>query len=419
MGGTVKKTSASSKNRIRRLALPGLDAWERWVLEEGTAPRLEVSGKLAEVCSVPIDWLGLPHHELLLAPLVLKSGDPEVFTSVVDLHWERQGLPALSGSKQAGGHLALATAEDESRLVAFRTALEEPETYALASVRKTAPAAWMRAWPGARLFVSRELGRTFLLITSPEGRILYQSPLCGPRPGPASLAQLRAVLQRLSDEGWLGGLDGMDIHLTFTPPEMEALQQATGLPVRMATIPPPVLPPEPVALSLPALDALHQAAQRRAWLRLGALALGGLAALLVLAAVVYAVILRSQVAAEESWLSERREQVRQLQEIARTWAQVEDAIEPDRSVLETFYRVTQAMPTGQVRLLRFEAKDGKLAIRGEAQNTQAAFGFLSRLQQSPELEGYRWTMPGPNIQPNDLALFQIEGLSPYAPPPTE
>ncbi|MFQ3669996.1 MAG: hypothetical protein SNJ84_00905 [Verrucomicrobiia bacterium] len=411
--------NSPSAAKARHLALPGFETWERWALEEGSPPVLQSSGSLAEICAQPIDWLGLPHHEVLLSPLLLKSSDPELFPSVVDLHWERQGLPSLTGSKQAGGHLPLTTTEDQSRLVAFRTAVDEPETYAHPTIRRTAPAAWMRAWPPSRLLLSRELGRTFLLITSPEARVLYQSPLFGNRPGSASLAQLRAVLQRLSDEGWLDGLTGIDVLIPLTPPELAALHDATGLPVQNASIPPPVLPPEPAAVTLPALSALHQAAQRRALLQKTLLAAGLLFILLLLAAATHAIVLSTHLASEESWLAQHQGEVARLQDIARTWAQVEDAIEPDRFVLEAFYRVTQAMPTGSVRLIRFEAKDGKLVIRGEAQNTQAAFSFLSQLQQSPDLTGYRWTMPGPNIQPNDLALFQIEGLSPYAPPSTQ
>lgn len=407
-----------TKRNQHRIVLPGLNSWERWLLEEGLAPQLEATGNLEAMCAVPIDWLGLPHHEVILAPVLLKTGDKELFDSVIELHWERQGLPALAASKQAGAHVALVSGE-ESRLVAARTTLDPPDSYAHPNVRKMAPAAWMRAWPPSRLIVSRELDRTFLLITSQTGAALYQSPLCGGRPDLASLAQIRAVLQQLSDEGWLDGLTGMDAIIPLTPPEIAALEEATGLTVQASSAPNPVLPPEPAGLNLPALEALHQDVQRRKLLRQVLLAFGALILLLLLAASVHAVILSIRVTSQEDWLAQHRAEVNRLQAIARTWAQIEDAIEPDRYVLESFFRVTQAMPIGSVRLIRFEAKDGKLAIRGEAQNSQAAFAFLSRLQQSPDLTGYRWTMPGPNIQPNDLALFQIEGISPHAPPATQ
>lgn len=408
------RRQVSAKPRGLRLVVPGPEQWERWFLEEGGAVKLEGEGvELAEVCVGEIDWLGLPQSAVILSPLRLATTEEGLFESVVDLHWEKQGLQPLAGSKQAGRWRVLAMEGGESRLVAFRTVMETPATFVFPAVKRMAPAVWMRSWPNHRVILTKELGRGLVVVTGSDG-VIYQALLCSARPGPAYVGQLRALLQNLSDEGWLEGITGIEVQGSMTPGELQMLEGATGLKTGMVSSAPLREPAKEAELRLPALESLHKQARQRSALRKSLAVAMVVAGLALVGAVGYALVIGQQLSAERAWLAERREKVEQIEGIARTWTSLEEAIDPDRYVLEDFFRTTQAMPPKTVRLIRFEQRDGSLILRGEAQNPQAAFEFLSRLQQSEMLSGYRWNMPAPNIQPNDLALFQIVGTSPYA-----
>jgi hypothetical protein len=69
----------------------------------------------------------------------------------------------------------------------------------------------------------------------------------------------------------------------------------------------------------------------------------------------------------------------------------------------------QTLPP-EVRLTQFEHNAGRLLLMGESKDATSAFKYLGNIQADPYLKKWTWSMPQPQLLPNNRAQFQLEGI---------
>ena len=91
------------------------------------------------------------------------------------------------------------------------------------------------------------------------------------------------------------------------------------------------------------------------------------------------------------------------------------AVDPARSVAETFFQVYQCLPTdGSVLLTAYDQTLDRVEIQGEAPGPSQADDFIVKLKARPELRAYRFDAEPPAILPGGHARFRLTGTLPSA-----
>jgi hypothetical protein len=126
-------------------------------------------------------------------------------------------------------------------------------------------------------------------------------------------------------------------------------------------------------------------------------------------------LLRLRLGWQRSQLAKLRPAAAYSQQADARWQVLAPAIDPTRSVAETFYQVYQCLPTdGSVLLTAYDQSLDSIELGGEAPTPSQADDFIVKLKARPELRRYHFDSVPPAILPNGHARFRITGTLPAA-----
>jgi hypothetical protein len=202
---------------------------------------------------------------------------------------------------------------------------------------------------------------------------------------------------------------GITLWGEFTLEECERLERHLGLKVTRDAVPPPDLPKIRSKLLPPEVSILHEKRRRRRRIRSG---IGWLAAIYVFGVLglIGSIYWQRRVVGDlRRHIQEQAPTVGAIQETADRWLQVELAVNPKLYPVEVLYQVADLLPHDGLRLTAVEIQNGKVAIRGEASTSPAAFKFAEDIKAKPDLQMFSWQMASPILRPDGRAEFTIEG----------
>jgi hypothetical protein len=247
--------------------------------------------------------------------------------------------------------------------------------------------------------------------------LLYFHSLGNSSEGHALLLRARCHALWLSEMGWMDGV--RQVIACFAEPEIEPLARSFGLPFAVIAEP-PLSPPKTPWTLLPAAIVQREQKLKSAQRLRGVLSLVAVAAVAAGAVFAFQLIqLRLSLDRERKWLAANRSAIENVRAIAGRWNALDPAISPDAFPLELLQRCAALLPEDGARFTHFDWKDGVLAINGESVSPDIAYRYLESLKQNDATASIEWSMQAPTLQTNDLASFDIQGRTSYAPVVTE
>lgn len=261
-------------------------------------------------------------------------------------------------------------------------------------------------------FLYREAGKIVVGICE-EGRLSFAQALSG-----ETAEELAGELPAV----FLGAeLEGVPTAFQFVRLDdrcadfQAVIQAALGVPVEIfrAEPEPEIAAPlnSPLAKDLSPASWLveRQRVLRRVRLKRNILLGAGIYLGLLLVAFLFVGVMRFQVHRLDARLLSASPQVDKIKAAETRWKALAPAIDPSRSVDETFRQVWECLPPGDaVRLTLYDQKLDSIEIRGEA-TSQTALAFTEKIKNRPELREYRFQTSPPAVLPNGHAQFSITG----------
>jgi hypothetical protein len=371
---------------IPRLCLPSGTAWDVWSFP---APEAAAQGPapVEDPAALPSgSQLGLPARHVVTVPLWLQTADPALLRELIRAQFERRGMTGLAESHWA--YAVLVREENRTLASAFLINGALPPGLLVPQVRGYEIAARCRPLPADTYAVWAEDGG--LAVGCTRGtEVAYLQFF----PGRAALPEIAAELECL--RRWLSWervmADGAPV--VFLP---------SGVPFV------PQLPAAPFGLVPAAIDQARkrdrQAQQRRRLLRNVAFAYG----VLLLAVAGGLGVLKWRERQLEKKIAASAPAVTGLSETAARWRDLRPAIDPKLYPMECLLACVAALPP-EVRLTEFDHNPDNVLIKGEGRDAASIFKFLDAVKADPELKQWTWTLPQPQLLPNNRAQFELEG----------
>ncbi|MEX2581536.1 MAG: hypothetical protein WD342_20940 [Verrucomicrobiales bacterium] len=353
---------------------------------------------------------GIPTNDLVSVPQWISSKDSDIIAQVVAAEAEKLGGKSSRGPGKTTDWKAVEYNGTRTLVhsVAIPWAFEELETipseftdflpqYALYPPPDDAVALW------------RERD-SWVAGYSRSGHWVHVQSLEG-SDDPVSLgAEITLTLMELSAKGISLDTTKIVVWSNYDLELHRALQEETGLFVEFDERPSPSPSASPEWQFEPhevSIAKLKQRQRRRgAWLAFAGLLFIGL---LAVAAVLHIWTL-------ENFNERLREKVALntpaaagVESTIERWQTLSPAIEPARSVVELFHRVSTLLPETGFRLTAFEVQNFRtIVVRGEGSAMANALQFKGALEAAPDLSDYEWEIPPPRPK-DDLTEFFATG----------
>ncbi len=389
---------------------PGAAGWELWQFPPKDGPRVVLDPDSKSVASAPRLLLALPTRTLTAIPLwVAEQGDPR----------------ELAELELSGRHLV--KRDSEVRVIPIDSTDGRSLVLAIA-VGDDSPAA--EYFPRARFFdiparlfdpgtadvlVWREFGDLVYAFFK-NRRCVYFSASGEASPGPAFCGLVVRTALRLRVEQVIAGLpSSIRVIGEFSEADCEAIGNGLRLTVeRINPEPPPLVPAVPVEVAPP--SALRASARRRGARKLAVVAFAGLAAYLLLAALLGGDLLYKKIQIDR--LNKNADAVapeaEQAKNLVTEWKEFQPAVDPQSFALDQLAAVAAELPGDQVRLTVFTLENGRLLLAGEATDIAQAYSFLEKVKKSAVLQTYDWTSRQPQLAGKNKVRFEMEGTRPDA-----
>ncbi len=381
--------------------------WELWSFSENrrasfirrlTTPS-EVSGEMV---------VALPAEYTFTFPAWLATSDRAVIPEILHLQLEKRGLVGRNSADSVVDYRVIDTRENQTLAIATILQPEFPKELAFERVKRLEPSAYAFTLPENRLVIWREQGR--LTVAATRGRDPVTVQVLGDHELSETAAlELKCIAFQLEAQHLCERFLGVTLWGEFTVEEGERLQRHLGLKVTRDVVPPPDLPQIRSKLLPPEVSYLHERRRRRRRLRS---AIGWLVAIYVLGVLglIGSIFWQRHVADDlRRQIQAQAPTVAAIQRTAERWLQVELAVNPKFYPVEVLYQVSSLLPHDGLRLTALEIQNGKVAIRGEASTSPAAFKFAEDIKAKPDLQMYSWQMASPILRPDGRAEFTIEG----------
>ena len=155
-------------------------------------------------------------------------------------------------------------------------------------------------------------------------------------------------------------------------------------------------------------EAKRQRKARQWWIRAGVF-VGLLIVAFAATLVLRLILVQQEITQLKQWQANHASALQMVQDTQAAWHELRPVVATEAYPLETLLRVSDLLPTDQVRITLFEAEGDHLLIKAEAKNLTTAFQFFDALKKSTHLTGYNWEMAQPRSLPNDVTQLQIEG----------
>jgi len=128
--------------------------------------------------------------------------------------------------------------------------------------------------------------------------------------------------------------------------------------------------------------------------------------LVVAAAILHLSLLHQGNATLAARIEANRSEADRIAETIDRWRNLEPAIDPDRSPIELFHRLSLLVPASGFRFTTFEVQGfDNIVIRGEASTMPKALQFKGAVEQSTSLSDYEWEIPPPQNNGETIELF--------------
>ncbi len=381
--------------------------WELWSFSDNrrasfvrrlTTPS-EVQGEMV---------VALPAEYTFTFPSWLATSDRAVIPEILHLQLEKRGLVSRNSAGSEVDFRVIDTRENQSLAIATILQPEFPKELAFERVKRFEPSAYAFALPENRLVIWREQGR--LTVAATRGRDPVTVQVLGDHELSETAAlELKCIAFQLEAQHLCERFLGVTLWGEFTVEEGERLQRHLGLKVTREAVPPPDLPKIRSKLLPPEVSSLHEKRRRRRRIRS---AIGWVVAIYLLGVLglIGSIFWQRRVADDlRRQIQGQAPTVAAIQGTAERWLQVELAVNPKFYPVEVLYQVSGLLPHDGLRLTALEIQNGKVAIRGEASTSPAAFKFAEDIKAKPDLQMYSWQMASPILRPDGRAEFTIEG----------
>jgi hypothetical protein len=381
--------------------------WELWSFSENR--RASFVRRLTTPSEVPGEMVvALPAEYTFTFPAWLATSDRAVIPEILHLQLEKRGLVGRNSADSVVDYRVIDTRENQTLAIATILQPEFPKELTFERVKRFEPSAYAFALPENRLVIWREQGR--LTVAATRGRNPVTVQVLGDHELSETAAlELKCIAFQLGAQHLCERFLGVTLWGEFTAEEGERLQRHLGLKVTRDAVPPPDLPQIRSKLLPPEVSYLHERRRRRRRIRS---AIGWLVAIYVLGVLglIGSIFWQRHVADDlRRQIQGQAPTVAAIQRTAERWLQVELAVNPKLYPVEVLYQVSGLLPHDGLRLTALEIQNGKVAIRGEASTSPAAFKFAEDIKAKPDLQMYSWQMASPILRPDGRAEFTIEG----------
>ena len=389
---------------------PGAGGWELWRFPPKDGPKVERNPEIKQVASAPRLLLALPSRSLTAIPLwVAGQGDAR---ELAELELSGRHLVRRDSEVRI---LPIDSAEGRSLVLAIAVGDDSPAAEYFSKARFFDIPARLFDPGTADVLVWREFGDLVFAFYK-NRRCVYFSASGEASPGPAFCGLVVRTALRLRVEQVLRGLpSSLGVIGEFSESDCQAIGNGLHLTVeRISPEPPPLIPADPANVAPPA--ALRASATRRGARKLAGFAIAGLAAYLLLAAVLGGDLLLKK--AQLDQLNKNAAAIAPEVEHAKTlvteWKEFQSAIHPQSFALDQLAAVAAELPGDQVRLTQFTLENGRLLLVGEASDISQAYSFLEKVKKSSALQNYDWTPRQPQLAGKNKVRFEMEGTRPDA-----
>lgn len=355
--------------------------------------------------------IGLPATACRTLGMILPTADSALLPSMIEAQMEKRGIHVERAPTPNFVWHVLGQSAGQAHVSVDVLAHPFPSDLAMDLAANYTPALRLVSLPAGELVVIEEQG--LLVLAANQGGKLWHSHVLGFAEMPvADLAReievAKLALEAQEGFGVVRGVTLVGERLGLLKSEIRKhivveLETVGTLPANR------LLNPGALPKLLPAqvFDAQKARENRRRLL-----------SVLVLTGVIYAVLfamgwwylrdLERQAASLEESVAKTRGPAAEVEATARRWRALAPAIDKQRYPMAQLSYVTSIMPPSGLVVRRFDAKPEVVEIRGEARDLQTADQFLEDLKQHPNLNGFTWEMPTPDMR-NKVATFKILG----------
>ncbi|MAS92686.1 MAG: hypothetical protein CMO55_05760 [Verrucomicrobiales bacterium] len=257
-------------------------------------------------------------------------------------------------------------------------------------------------------------GDTWVAGYSRAGRWIHVQSLGESNSGPFLAGEVQLTLMELSAKDILPSIREIVVWAPYDVALHQDLETGTGLQVRFEEKPPPQ-PSSSAAWEFEpheiTREKLAQKSRKRAmW--------GVFIGLLVLALLVGAGVLHlwSMEKANErlrAKIDANQPEANVIEAAMTRWNSVSAAVDPSRSPIELFYRVSSLLPEKGFRITSFEVQENRrILLIGEASNMQSALAMKGKLEKAENLSDFEWEVTPPRPK-GDLVEFTCTGTYRY------
>lgn len=348
----------------------------------------------------------IPTRDLVSLPQWISSKDDQIISQVVSAEAEKFGFKTLSGPGKVTDWVPVE--HNGSRTLVQSLSIPWPfesvtggpteftdflPQYALYRPRENAVTLWKE-------------GDTWVAGYSRRGKWVHVQPLGESESGEFLAGEIQLTLMELSAKDILDPITEL---LVWGPYEIglhEALETGTGLRVSFEDRP----APQPNASAewefvpheISRARLAHTRKRQALWMAFFGLIF---IAMLVGAAILHLWSLRRTNEQLQTKITANRTEADVIEAAMEKWDSVSAAVEPARSPVELFYRISNLLPEKGFRLTSFEVQDNrKIVIFGEASDMQQALGMKGRIEKATDLSNYEWDIQPPRPK-GDLVEF--------------
>ncbi len=387
---------------------PGAEGWELWLFPQKEAPKVERNPGLKPVGAAPRLLLALPTRSVMAVPLwVAEQGDP---CELAELELSSRHLVRRDSEIRA---IRMDAAEGRMLILAVAVGDDSPAAEYFSKARFFDIPANLLDPGTADVVIWREFGDLVFAFYQ-KGRCVYFSASGESSPGPALCGLIVRTALRLRAEQVIGGLPSTVRMIgEFSKEERQALGSGLLSTVEQVVPTPPKIPAVPAEIVPPAARRARE--RRRGTKKMAVFGLAGLAAYLVILAVLGGTLLFGKLQLDElnRQVAGMAPEAEQAERLVTEWKEYQEAVHPQHFALDQLAAVASELPGDQVRLTQFTLENGRLILAGEAADISEAYAFLERVKKSPVLQDYDWTARQPQIAGKKVR-FEMEGARPDA-----
>ncbi len=411
MAVSIKSLQNDRKNTgTNALILPSLSSptsWDLWKVSNGVLTPIGQRDPSQINRRRKGSILALPTTDVFCVSLWLNETDQAKFPSMISLQLEGRGFKLSEGSRAFDW--SPVTFENGKALVMVGILPNKLLPALLAANFDWFDAAVrFREYTEDSLTIWQEQGRLCLAFTRGKQLVHFQA-LTENVLNPSTIRDIACIVTSLQMQEVLKNLKSIVLWFKTDPEGSKSLGTALSVNINSASPPKPRLPDRDWTLQLAGTAESKKFHHRLQWrdrtLKCISLAYG-LALLFILGHLLITLHLISSI---NSWQQENKLNLETIHQDISTWEFLTPLVETKDYPLETLLHCATSLSPAGTHLTLYEQVDGNITIKAESQNIRLADAFLEKLTHEPALSDYHWVRPQPQVLPNDLAQFEING----------